>query len=223
MVRKKILVADDDRLICWALEKEFAALGFSSHAVETCADALSELGRQPYDLVFLDIDLPDSNGIELLRVIGGTSPEAKIVIMSGKTGEGNRLRGVAGNSLQLLEKPFDLSDVHGILKSASGGYPQKRKHPRHICRIPVQISILEPLPEESQYDLHNLSGRVVDIDSGGLRLRTEYPLRVGQGLRVHVPAGNDSVLRLVPKKAVCQVVWVTPSADGVTAGLKFLT
>jgi CheY-like chemotaxis protein len=223
MVRKKILVADDDRLICWALEKEFAALGFSYRAVETCADALSELSRQPYDLVFFDIDLPDSNGIELLRVVGGTSPDAKIVIMSGKAGEGNRLRGIAGNSLQLLEKPFDLSDVHGILKSAAGEYPQNRKYPRHICRVPVQISILKPLPEESLYDLHNLSGKVVDIDSGGLKLQTEYPLRVGQGLRVHVPAGVDSVLHLVPKKAVCEVVWVRPNGDGVTAGLKFLT
>jgi len=223
MVRKKILVADDDKLICWALEKEFAALGFSPRAVDTCADALSELSRQPYDLVFFDIDLPDSNGIELLRIIGRTSPDAKIVIMSGRAGEGNRLRAIAGNSLQLLEKPFDLSDVHGILKSAAGGYPQKRKYPRHICRIPVQISILESLPEESLYDLHNLSGRVVDIDSGGLRLRTEYPLRVGQGLRVHVPAGADSVLRLVPKNAACEVIWILPDGDGVTAGLKFLT
>ncbi|HZW36798.1 MAG: response regulator [Deltaproteobacteria bacterium] len=223
MVPKKILVADDDRLICWALEKEFAALGHSTRAVDTCAEALSELNRQPYDLVFFDIDLPDSNGIELLRIIGRTARDAKIVIMSGKSGEGNRLRAIGGNSLQLLEKPFDLSDIHGILRSAAGGYPQRRKHPRHICRVPVQISILEPLPEESLYDLHNLSGRVIDIDSGGLKLRTEYPLRAGQGLRIHLPAGYDSVLRLVPKKAVCEVVWVLPSGDGVTAGLKFLT
>lgn len=223
MVRKKILVVDDDKLICWALEKEFAAPDFSTDVVESCADALSELGRQPYDLVFLDVDLPDSGGIGLLREIGRISPEAKIVIMSGKAGECDRLRGYAGDTLQFLEKPFDLSDLHGILKSVAGGYPQKRRHPRHICRVPVQISILEPAPDESQYDLHNLSGRVIDFDSGGLRLRTEYPLRVGQGLRVHVPAGTDSVLRLDRMGARCEVVWVLPAGDGVTAGVKFST
>lgn len=223
MFRKKILVADDDKLICWALKKEFAARNLSTRFVETCADALSELCRQPYDLVFLDIDLPDAGGIGLLREIGRISPNAKIVVMSDKAGEGSRLRTIAWDALQFLEKPFDLSDVHGILNSVAGEYSQKRKHPRHICHAPVQISILEPAPEESLYDLHNLSGSVIDIDSGGIRLRTGYPLRVGQGLRVHVPVGTDSVLRMVPKKAVCEVVWVLPDGDGVTAGLKFLT
>ena len=223
MVRKKILVADNDKLICWALEKEFVALNFSAHAVETCADALSELRRQPYDLVFLGIDLPDSDGIEFLREIGRTSPDVKIVVMSREAGEDHRLRSLAGDAVRFLEKPFDLSDIHGILMSTAGGYLPKRKLPRHICRIPVQISILEPAPEESLYDLHNLSGKVIDIDSGGLKIQTEYPLRVGQRLRVHVPAGNNCVRSLVPPDADGEVVWVLPTQDGVLAGLKFLT
>jgi CheY-like chemotaxis protein len=69
MPSKSVLVVDDDKLICWALEKEFAGLGLSVHVVESGANALAELRGQPYDLVFLDIHLPDMNGLELLKQI----------------------------------------------------------------------------------------------------------------------------------------------------------
>jgi len=223
MPPKKVLIVDDDHLICWALEKEFAALDLETRVVEKGSDALSELRRQPCDFVFLDIHLPDLNGLELLQEIDKISPDSVIVIMSGDASETNRQRAYNGGALQFLEKPFDLSEIHGILKSASADYAQKRKHPRHICRIPVRISIVEPALEEAHYDLHNLSSLMADVGSGGLRLRTEYPLRVGQSVRAHLPAGNDPILKLVPPQATAEVVWVAPAPDGTTAGLRFLS
>ena len=222
MSQKKVLVVDDDKLICWALEKEFAGLGLATHVVENGTDALEELHRQPYDIVFLDIHLPDSNGIELLREIDRISPDAKIIVISGDASETNRQRSYNGGALQFLEKPFELSDVHAVLRSLTGQYSRNRKHPRYICRVPLRISIQEPALDEAQYDLHNLSGIMADVGSGGLRLRTEYPLRVGQSIRAHVASGNDPVLKLVPPEAAAEVVWVAPTQDSVTAGLKFL-
>jgi DNA-binding NtrC family response regulator len=223
MSRKRLLVVDDDKLICWALEKEFAGLGHSTCVVEKGADALAELRRHPYDVLFLDIHLPDSNGINLLPEINKISPDATVIIMSGDASETNRQRAYNGGAVQFLEKPFDLSEVHGLLKSASGEFPQQRKHPRHICRIPLRISILKPALNEAQYDLHNLSALMADVGSGGLKLRTEYPLRVGQSVRAHVAAGNDPVLKLLPPQPTAEVVWVAPAQDSYTAGLKFLS
>jgi YesN/AraC family two-component response regulator len=223
MPQKKVLVVDDDNLICWALEKEFTALDLDARIVGNAADALAELRRQSFDIVFLDIHLPDSNGLELLREIDEISPDATVIIMSGDASDVNRQRAYNDGAVQFLEKPFDLSEVHSILKSISGEYEQKRKHSRHICRIPLRISILEPAPEEAQYDLHNLSSIMADVGSGGLRLRTEYPLRVGQSVRAYVAAGNDPILKLVPPEATAEVVWVAPAQDCVTAGLKFLS
>jgi hypothetical protein len=125
--------------------------------------------------------------------------------------------------VQFLEKPFELSEVNSILRSATGDYPKRREHPRHVCRIPLRISILEPAPEEAQLDLHNLLGTMADVGSGGMRLHTEYPLRVGQSVRAHLGAGEDPVLKLVPPETTAEVVWVVPAADSFTAGLKFLS
>jgi CheY-like chemotaxis protein len=219
---KKALVVDDDHLICWALEKEFTGLGFWTQAVHNGADALSELRKQFHDIVFLDIHLPDANGVTLLEEIERISPNTTIIVMSGDASETNRERAFAGGALQFLEKPFDLSEIHGILKSTLGEYASKRKHPRHICRIPLRISIVEPPPEEVQYDLHNLSGLMAEFGSGGFKLRTEYPLRVGQHIRARTDLINDLVRRFVPPESRAEVVWVNPAQDGVVAGLKFV-
>jgi CheY-like chemotaxis protein len=220
--REKVLVVDDDMLLCWALEKQISLLNRSTHSVVTGAEALSELRSHSYDLAFLDIHLPDSDGIELLPEIRRVSPKTKIIIMSCDASEGNRQRAFAGGALQFLEKPFNLSDIHDILMGTANGYLPKRKRTRYLCCLPAQISITEPAPEESACDLPNLIGVVVDIHSEGLRLQTEYPLRVGQGLRVRISVGNDPFLQGIPPQAKAEVVWVLPTRGGVTAGLKFL-
>lgn len=218
----KILVVDDDKLICWALQREFVSLNMTTRVVETAQDALAELRTNLYDLVFLDIHLPDGNGIELLEEVGRISPNVKIAIMSGDASETNRENALSGGALQFLEKPLDLSEIHSILRSTLGAHGHKRKHPRHICRIPLRISIVEPAPEEAQYDLNNLNGTAADFGFGGLRLRTEYPLRVGQQVRTRADSENDHFRRLVPPESPARVVWVAPAQDGVVAGLKFV-
>ena len=219
---RKILVVDDDKLICWALQREFASRNITTRVVETAADALAELRKDSYDLVFLDIHLPDGNGIELLEEVGRVAPNAKIAIMSGDASEANRERAFTGGALQFLEKPLDLPEIHRILKSTLGAYAQKRKHPRHICRIPLRISIVEPAPEEAQFDLHNLGGMAADFGVGGLRLQTDYPLKVGQNVRARAAVEYAQFRRFVPRESSAEVVWVAPAQNGVVAGMKFV-
>ena len=222
MQEKNALIVVDDSLIGWALEKEFAGLGLSTHVVENGEEALAELRRQRYDIVFLDIHLPDASGVELLREIGTITRDAKIIIMSGDASEMNREKAFTGGAQQFLEKPLDLSEIHRILKSTLGEHAHKRKHPRHICRIPLRITIVEPSPEEAQYDLKNLNGTAADFGFGGLRLHTEYPLRVGQHVRVRADAEYDHFRRIVPSEFPARVIWVAPAQDEAMAGLQFM-
>jgi DNA-binding response OmpR family regulator len=222
MPKKKVLVVDDDHLICWALEKEFTGIGLSTQVVNNGEDAHSELRRQSYDIVFLDIHLPDANGMTLLGEIERISPDTSVIIMSGDASETNRERAFAGGALQFVEKPFDLSEIHRILKSTLGEHAHNRKHPRHICRIPLRISIVEPSLEEGQYDLNNLSGMAADFGFGGLRLQTDYPLKVGQTVHARTDSRNDLFRRFVSPESRAEVVWVDPAQNGVVAGLKFV-
>ena len=218
-----LLVVDDDSLICWGFEKEFTPLGITTRVVERGADALSELRKQTYDTVFLDLRLPDANGLDLLPEIAKIAPETKVVVMSGNANEMNRQLAFAGGAVKFLEKPFDLSEVHAILKDAMAGRLRKRKHPRSECRIPLSITNLTPAPEEARDTLTCVGGIIANVGSGGFRIRTKYPLAVGQSIGAQVDAaGDDPCVNLLPPQATAEVVWVEPSHDGVTAGLKFL-
>ena len=218
----KILVVDDDELICWALQREFESLNIFTRFVETAMDALAELQKDTYDLVFLDFHLPDGNGNELLEEVGRISPNAKIAVMSGDGTETNREGALIGGAMQFLEKPFDLSEIHRILKNTLGRDLHNRKHLRHICRIPLRISIVEPSYEGELYDLNNLGGMATGFSLGGLRIQTDYPLKVGQYVRVRTDTINDLFRRFVPPESCAEVVWVNPTQDGVMAGLKFV-
>jgi PilZ domain-containing protein len=156
-----------------------------------------------------------------LEEIGRISPNVKIAIMSGDASETNQESAYAGGALQFLEKPFDRSEIRRILKSTLGKDAHNRKHPRYICRIPLRISIVEPSLEEGQYDLNNLSGMATDFSLGGLRLQTDYPLKVGQYVRVRTDSINDLFRRFVPPESRAEVVWVDAAQEGVVAGLKF--
>lgn len=224
MDRKKVLLVDDDNLLCWGLEKEFAGLGHYIRVVENGANALSELRRQQYDTVFLDIRLPDANGLELLPEIGRLSPDAKIIIMSGNASETNRQIAFDGGAVKFLEKPFDLSYIHGILTDALAGHLRKREHKRHACNIPLRITIVKTAPGDKGHDIQDLTGMMTEFGFGGFRLRTKNPIAVGQIIRAYVAAAKDyPAVKPFPPQATAEVVWVSPANDCLTAGVKFLS
>lgn len=121
MIGRAVLVVDDDPLIRWALEREFSSLGATVTLTGSGKTALDEIRAIRYDLVFLDIHLPDANGIDLLGAIAAVSPATRVIVMSADADEENRQRSMAGGALQFVEKPFDLPVLHGLVRSALGG------------------------------------------------------------------------------------------------------
>lgn len=222
MPPNEVLIVDDDRLIRWALEREFASRKIDARSVATAADALSEVRRRPFALVFVEPDVPDAGGIDLPREIRGIRADAKVVVMSGDGGEAGRRRAFAAGALQFLEKPFGLQDVHAILRTVLYDFPRRREAPRYFCRVPVRLSIVDPSPGEAQYDLDHLGGTAADFGTGGLRLYTGYPLRVGQRVRARADAEHAHFRKSVPPDSPARVVWVAPAAEGVVAGLQFV-
>jgi DNA-binding NtrC family response regulator len=128
MFPKKTLVVDDDKLIGWALQRELSSLDIFARVAETAADALAEVRRDFYDLIFLDIHLPDGDGIELLGEIDRMSPGSTVVIMSADASLAIRRRAEGGGAYRFLEKPFELSEIHGVLMSVSEERPRQRRH-----------------------------------------------------------------------------------------------
>jgi two-component system NtrC family response regulator len=76
-----VLVVDDDELICDLLTEIIGKLGHRANCAYTLAAGLNEASSRPYDVVFLDINMPDGSGLDILSRIrqAGSAPEVIIV------------------------------------------------------------------------------------------------------------------------------------------------
>jgi CheY-like chemotaxis protein len=222
MSQKTVLVVDDDHLVCWALRKELTNHRLNAFIAGSGMECMSAVRENHFDLVFLDIHLPDANGIDLLKTIREISPETRVVIISGDGSFQGKERALSEGAVQFLEKPFDISAVARIVESTFLEFSCKRKHFRYLCDFPLRLSILAPSPEEAQFDLDSLSGTAKDVGREGVRVNTEYPMKEGQGVRLRVGDEGDPFSKLIPREATAEVVWAVPGDGMSTAGLRFL-
>jgi DNA-binding response OmpR family regulator len=104
-----ILVVDDDRLTGWAIGKGLAEQQLPFRVVTTGTEAREAFRSNRFDLVFLDLNLPDADGIELLGEIREISPGTRVVIVTGDVTDENREAARKAGADRFVEKPFDLA------------------------------------------------------------------------------------------------------------------
>lgn len=175
----RILVVDDDHLICYAITKALAPSFPEVKSVSNGHDALSEISACRYPLCFLDVSLPDLNGLHVMKKMKEISPETKVVIMTANIVDEDMKREIEGGSYNFLAKPFDISEVKAIARRALG--KAKNGHGielRHSERRPLAGTI------DFSISLINLThkGEIVDLSDTGLGIRTAYPLEPGHVL-----------------------------------------
>ena len=112
MAKKKILVIDDDSTIRDLLKK---LLELNDYTVDTADNG--QLGfekavTEDYDLVTMDIKMPQWNGLEAIGGLEIVKPDLKILVISGFLSEfENQKIDSAPNVLKLLAKPFNIKDA----------------------------------------------------------------------------------------------------------------
>ena len=82
MPKGSILVVDDESEIREGLELLLTSEGYGVASAETGESGLAKLEEHPYDLLLLDVSLPDRNGIELLREIRRRDPGLSVVLIT---------------------------------------------------------------------------------------------------------------------------------------------
>ncbi len=107
----RILIVDDEACLLQGLGKALESSATAVKAVETGTAALQEITSAPYQLCFLDIGLPDIDGIEVLKKIMELSPRTKVVMMTAGVVTSSMQECIERNAYMFLTKPFDLLQV----------------------------------------------------------------------------------------------------------------
>ena len=102
----KILVIEDEAKIADLLKRGIENSGYAVEIAGTGAAALDLLHTVVYDLIILDLMLPDLDGFELLRKIRNRRTTAPVLILSARDGVNDRVNGLEAGADDYLVKPF---------------------------------------------------------------------------------------------------------------------
>jgi CheY-like chemotaxis protein len=83
MAEKRILVVDDEKQIRDLFEKAFSRAGYTVQTVESAEEALEIMKQTPFSVLFLDLNLPGMDGIELCQQISKNWPMAILHAVTG--------------------------------------------------------------------------------------------------------------------------------------------
>ena len=117
-----ILVVEEDESIAEALSTELIDQGYRVTVTASPHDALELVEQIRFDLIFLDVNLPAMNGLELYLAIKEITPTSVAIMMTGMEEEFERLaqEAVRRNAYTIVRKPLDIDHVLGMLARFTG-------------------------------------------------------------------------------------------------------
>ncbi|MBU2488058.1 MAG: sigma-54 dependent transcriptional regulator [Proteobacteria bacterium] len=101
----KVLVIDDDRSLCEMMVGLVRRLGHESEGRSTLSGGLERLQQEPVDLVFLDVNMPDGNGLEALARIRQLPDPPEVIIMTGYGTPDGAETAIVNGAWDYVEKP----------------------------------------------------------------------------------------------------------------------
>jgi two-component system NtrC family response regulator len=113
-----ILVVDDEPSICKLAQKELA---FSNRRITTAnsaALALKYASQQNFDVIVLDVRLPDGNGVELLERFRETLPHVEVIMITGYSEVSNAVEAMKIGAYDYITKPFSLDRLNLVIERA---------------------------------------------------------------------------------------------------------
>ncbi len=113
-----ILLIDDEQSIQFGYEKYLSKTGYDVHSVSTAAEARSALSIGRIDVVLLDLNLPDGNGIELIPEIRHNNAEMALVVITGAGDIPSAVKAMQLGADHYLTKPIDMAELEIFIRKS---------------------------------------------------------------------------------------------------------
>lgn len=118
----RILLVEDDPGLGRAVHDQTLAEGHCADHVATLADARACLDNVAYDLILLDLMLPDGNGLAFLRALRGRGMVTPVIILTARDRITERIEGLNAGADDYLVKPFDLDELSARIGAVARRY-----------------------------------------------------------------------------------------------------
>lgn len=115
-----VLIIDDESAIRESLETLLDMEGYEVQSAETAEDGLAKLGERAYDLVLLDLSLPDRSGMDLLPELAANHPEIPVIMITAYGTVENAVTAMQSGAVNFVQKPWDNEKLLADVRAAVG-------------------------------------------------------------------------------------------------------
>jgi DNA-binding NtrC family response regulator len=115
----RILIVDDERSVCNSVEKVLNRQGYRTNTALSVSKALEILhANDDFDLIITDLMMPQVNGMELLKIAKGSSPNVPILVITGYASIASAVQATQLGAADYLAKPFTPEELHSAVVRA---------------------------------------------------------------------------------------------------------
>lgn len=119
-MERTVLIVEDELSIATLIDYHVKAAGFQTDIAHDGEEALRKLTTQTYDLMILDLMLPKVDGLTICRIIRKEQPALPILMVTAKTAEEDRIKGLNLGADDYITKPFSpkelVARIHAVLR-----------------------------------------------------------------------------------------------------------
>lgn len=149
----RILLVEDDPGLGLAVHDQILGEGHGADRVTTVADAQACLDSVAYDLVLLDLMLPDGNGLSLLRSLRARGMVTPVIILTARDRVTERIEGLNAGADDYLIKPFDLDELSARIGAVARRYSGNPNPLIQLGGLEVDLAARSILSPEGRIDL----------------------------------------------------------------------
>jgi DNA-binding response OmpR family regulator len=139
----RLLLIEDNERFAALLKRGLVGAGFVVDVLSTAADAVTALSSEHFEIIILDLGLPDGDGIDLLAEMRQRGDATPVLILTARGGLKDRVAGLGNGADDYLVKPFALEELvarlRAVLRRPGTLLSIRQPHPRHrrapsLCR-----------------------------------------------------------------------------------------
>lgn len=117
-IKSKILIADDEINMIWALKKVLTKEGYEVTSADDGLKAIECFKKQEPDLVILDLKMPKMDGMEVLENIKRMNPKIPVILITAHGSTKLAVDAMKLGALDYISKPFDIEELRVIIRKA---------------------------------------------------------------------------------------------------------
>lgn len=113
----KILIVEDEKILNNTINKSLKDAGYEVESAFDGFDAMEMIEIEAYDLIVLDLNLPNMDGMEILKNLRKEDVETKVLILSARSQIQDKVEGLDAGANDFLQKPFHLDELKARVRS----------------------------------------------------------------------------------------------------------